>query len=193
MDYVKLLPIVNNATLTEVMKLKLLRLLIGENGQRSFDTRRMNKASSLDDALEQLNRIWGTEDNIFTAYNRSLHKLIEDLLYRQELKDLLRKHSAESIITNIMPVSSLKENVFPRAAGGRIEEVMTSPRTLMHAETRDKTALVTEETGLLEELTYECLSPLEGIEEKLTTCSISTTNSYECTILVESLEASAFL
>ncbi len=70
---------------------------------------------------------------------------------------------------------------------------MTSPQTLMHAETRDKSALVTKETGLLEELTYECLSSLEDIEEKLTTCSVSTTNSYKCTILVESFKASAFL
>ncbi len=52
LDYVKLLPIVNRETLTEVMKLKLL--LLGENGQASFDTRRMNESSSLDDGLNNL-------------------------------------------------------------------------------------------------------------------------------------------
>ncbi len=76
-------------------------------------------------------------------------------------------------------MSSLKEDVSLNAEGGRIEKVMTSPRTLMHAEIRGETALVTEETGLLENPTYECLSPLENqYEEKLTTCSVSTTNSY---------------
>ncbi len=69
LDDVKLLPIVNNATLTEVMILKLLRLILGENGQPSFERRQMKEASSLDDALKQLNSIWGTEDNFFTAYN----------------------------------------------------------------------------------------------------------------------------
>ncbi len=47
---------------------------------------------------------------------------------------------------------------------------MTYPRMLMHAETRVETTLVTEETGLLEEPTYECLPSLEDqCEEKLTT------------------------
>ncbi len=73
----------------------------------------MNEASSFDDALKQINRIWSTisGDNIFVAYNHPLHGTHADLLYRQELKDLLRRHSAESIITNSIPVSSLKENV----------------------------------------------------------------------------------
>ncbi len=44
LDYVKLLPIVNNGTLTEVIELKLFRLLLGENGQPSFDRRRMKEA-----------------------------------------------------------------------------------------------------------------------------------------------------
>ncbi len=94
MDYVKLLPIVNNATLTEVMKLKLLGLLLGENGQPSFDRRRMNEVSSLDDALKQLNRMWGTEDNIFEAFDHPLHESDEDLVYLKELKELQRLHSA---------------------------------------------------------------------------------------------------
>ncbi len=48
---------------------------------------------------------------------------------------------------------------------------MTSPQMLMHAETRDVTALVTQETGLLEDPTNECLSLLENqFEENLTTC-----------------------
>ncbi len=47
----------------------------------------------------------------------------------------------------------------------------------MHAETRDETTLVTEETGLLEEPTYECLPPLEDqCEEKLTTADEDATS-----------------
>ncbi len=71
---------------------------------------------------------------------------------------------------------------------------MTSPHMLMHAQTRDETALVTEETGLVEEPTYECLSTLEDqYEVNLTTCCVPTTNSYECTILIEPFKMSAFL
>ncbi len=76
----QLLRIVNNATPIEVMVLKLL--LLGENGKASFDTRRMNESSSLDDALKQLNHKLGTEDNIFGAYDHPLHETKEDLLYR---------------------------------------------------------------------------------------------------------------
>ncbi len=46
------------------MKLQFLRLLLGENGQFLW---RKNEASSLDDALKQLNLIWSTEDNIYAA------------------------------------------------------------------------------------------------------------------------------
>ncbi len=106
----------------------------------------------------------------------------------------MRKHSAESIIFNTIPMSSLKDNVSLIAEGGRIEKAMTSPQMLMHAEIQNQTTLVTEETGLLEDPTYECLSQLENqCEEKLTTCSVSTKNSYECTILTETFKPSAFL
>ncbi len=119
---------------------------------------------------ETFNRIWGTEDNIFAAYDHPLHETDEDLLYRQELKDLLWKHSAESIITTTIPVSALKENVSLNMEGGIIGKDMTAPWTLLHAEIRDKTILVKEEMGLLEEPTYECISSLEDqCEEKLTT------------------------
>ncbi len=88
-DYVNLLPIVNNCTLTEVLKLKLFRLLLGENGQVAFDARRLNEASSLEDALRQLNNFWGTDDNIFAAYIHPQYANEEDLRYRQYLKDVL--------------------------------------------------------------------------------------------------------
>ncbi len=50
----------NSSTLTEVLKLKLLRLRLGENEQTLFDFRRLNEASSLEEALRQLNNFWGT-------------------------------------------------------------------------------------------------------------------------------------
>ncbi len=90
-----------------------------------------------------MNRTWGTEDNIFAAYDHLLHETDEGLLYRQELKDL-RKQSVESLITNTIPASALKE-------GGRIEKVMTSPWTVLHAATRYETALVKEERPRLRE------------------------------------------
>ncbi len=75
-----------------------------------------------------------------------------------------------------------------------IEKAMISPQMLVHVEGRDVIALVTQETGLLEDPTKECLSPLENqCEENLTTCSVSTTNSFECTIHIEPFNASTFL
>ncbi len=132
------------------MELKLVRLLLGENGQPCFDKRRMKKASSLDDALKQLDRISGTEDSIFAAHNRLLNETDKKSPQSAGAEKPKRKHSAESIISNNMPASSLKESVSINAEGGRIEKVLCSPRSLMDAETRDETTLVTEETGLLE-------------------------------------------
>ncbi len=63
--YANLLHIVNNSTLTEVLKLKLLRLLPGVNGQTPFDARRLNEASSVGDALYSI-RV--ANDNIFAAH-----------------------------------------------------------------------------------------------------------------------------
>ncbi len=61
-------------------------------------------------------------------------------------------------------------------------------------ETQGETAVMREETGLFEESTYACISPLEDqFEDNLTACSVSTTNSYECTFVIESLKANAFL
>ncbi len=71
---------------------------------------------------------------------------------------------------------------------------MTFYRTLLHAATRGETALVKEEMGLLEEPTYDCFSPLEDQCEKyLTTCSVSTKNSYECTTVFKPFEANTFI
>ncbi len=64
-DYVNLLHIVNNTTLTEILKLKLLRLLPGVNGQTPFAARRLNEASSVGDALYS---IWVANDKFFAAH-----------------------------------------------------------------------------------------------------------------------------
>ncbi len=64
----------------------------------------------------------------------------------------------------------------------------------MRTGTRDETALVTEETGLLEEPRYEWLSPLEiQCKVKLTTCSVSIACSYECATVIETPRMSTFL
>ncbi len=60
-------------TPTEAIKLKLLRLLPGENRHSPFDTRLLNEASSLGDALRQLNRIKGAEENIVAAHIHPLY------------------------------------------------------------------------------------------------------------------------
>ncbi len=66
----------------EVLKLKLLRLLLGEKRRTLFNARRLNEASSVEDALRQLNNLWGTNENIFAAHIHPLFDNEEDLLYR---------------------------------------------------------------------------------------------------------------
>ncbi len=83
----------NNSISTEELKLKLLRPLLGEISQPPFVARQPSEASSLDDALGQLNSTGGVDDNIFAA---RLFDNEEDLLYRPNLKDHLQKHSVES-------------------------------------------------------------------------------------------------
>ncbi len=114
--------------MTEVLKLKLLRLLLGENGQTPFDARRLNEVSSLEDALKQLNSFWGTNDNNINP----LYDNEEDLLYRQYLKDLLQKDPVESRNSSTISASPLKEDVSLTAKG----EGMENPRALVHAETQ---------------------------------------------------------
>ncbi len=57
MDYVNLLPLVNKISVPEVINVKLLRLCFGERGQATFDRRRLNEATSLDDTLMHLDSI----------------------------------------------------------------------------------------------------------------------------------------
>ncbi len=74
--------------------MKLLRLLLGEKGQITFDARRLSEASTLEDALRQLTNFWSPDDNIFAAYIHPLYDSDEDLLYRKYIKDLWLKPSA---------------------------------------------------------------------------------------------------
>ncbi len=114
----------NNSILTEVLKLKLLRPLLEENSQSPFVARQPSKASSLDDALGQLNSTWGVDDNIFAAHIYPLYDNKEDLLYRQYLKDLLQKHSAESRNSSTISASPLKGEVSLAAKGENVDRAM---------------------------------------------------------------------
>ncbi len=69
MDYVNVLPLVIKVSVPEAIKLKLLRLFLTELGQSTFDSRRLDEASSMDKALNHLNRMWGTGGNILTKNN----------------------------------------------------------------------------------------------------------------------------
>ncbi len=62
---------------------------------------------------------------------------------------------------------------------------MENPRAIVHAETQHEMALMTEETGLLEELPYECPSPSDHHSDgHFATCSVSITYSYESTAII---------
>ncbi len=58
--------------------------------------------------------------------------------------------------------------------------VVEKPRALVHAKTQQEVAQVAEETGLLEEPPYECLSPsVHQCDDQIATCSISDPYIYE--------------
>ncbi len=145
----------------------------------------------MDEALNHLNSTWGTEDNILTKNNQPLHEAAEDLLYRDEFKHLLQKHAPEPRITSTTTVGSLK-NASLIVAGESVERVVEKPRALLHVETQHEVALVAEETGLLEEPLYDCLSPsVRTCGDQFATCSVSVTYSYESRDVVDLSEQNA--
>ncbi len=58
-DYVKLFPtvLVNKVSVLEAIKVKLLRLCLIELGQSTFNARRLDEASSMNETLNHLNRM----------------------------------------------------------------------------------------------------------------------------------------
>ncbi len=185
-DYVNLLPFVNKVSVPEAIKVKLLRLCLGEHGQTTFDTRRLDEATTLDDALIRLDSIWGTEDNTLTTYPQPIQETAEEFLYRHQLKDLLQKYASECTNNSSIAVGSLKEKDFLTAAGEEVEVVVAHPRALMYAEVRKEVVLATEETTLLKEPIFEYLSLTEHqCGEPFTACSDSVSCSYENTILLD--------
>ncbi len=53
----------------------------------------------------------------------------------------------------------MKEEISLTAKRENVERDMDNPRAIVHAETQHEAALMTEEAGLLEELSYEFPSP----------------------------------
>ncbi len=102
----------------------MLRLLLEENGQITFDARRLGEASTLEDALRQLHNFWSTDEDISDAYIHPLYDNDEDLLYRQYLKDLWLKHSAESRNSSVISASRLKEEIYLTVKGENVERAI---------------------------------------------------------------------
>ncbi len=138
----------------------------------------------MDEALNHLNRTWGTEENILTKNSQPLHEAVEDL-YRDELKHLLQKHVSVPRITSTTSGCSLK-NFSLIAAGESEDRTVEKPRALVHAETKPEVALVEDETGVPEYPPYECFSPsIHQCDDQVATCSVSATYSYEITDAIE--------
>ncbi len=63
---------------------------------------------------------------------------------------------------------------------------MENPWALVHVETQHEVALVTEETGLLEETPYENLSLSEHqYDDQFAACFVSVTYTYEGTVIFD--------
>ncbi len=113
--------------------MKLLRFCLGEHGQTSFNKRRLDEVSTLDDALMQLASIWGTGGNNFTSGVQPLHETAEEFLYRHQLKDLLQQYASECTNNSSMAAGSLKEKGSLTAAGEEGERLSAHRRTLVYA------------------------------------------------------------
>ncbi len=91
-------------------------------------------------------------------------------------------------------IRSPKVNVSPTVEGAIKEKFMTYPRALMYAQNREVATVVTEETGLLEEPSYEYhSSPDQKCEEKLNMWPISIKCVYESPNVIKPLKESALL
>ncbi len=67
-----------------------------------------------------------------------------------------------------------------------MERAMENPPAIVYAETQHEVALMTEETGVLEELPYECLSPSAPYnDDEFATCSVSDTYSDEGAAIID--------
>ncbi len=84
---------VNMLPFVKVIKVKSLQLRAGEHGRTTLDTIR------LDDALIQVDSIWGTADNTFTTDPHPLHETGEECFCRHQLKGLLQKYAPETTNT----------------------------------------------------------------------------------------------
>ncbi len=114
-------------------------------------------------------------------------------LYRLQLKDLLQKYAPECTNDSSMAAGSLKREDSLTAAEEEGDGIMAHPRTLVYAEAQEEAARMIEETGLLENQPYECLSPSDcQWDDQFATCSVSVTYSYEKTILIDQSEQNAF-
>ncbi len=129
-----------------------LAFCLGEHGQATFYTTRLNETTTLDDASMHLDNIWGTRDNTFPKYPQPLHETAEEFLYRHQLKDPLHKYASQCTNNSSMAAGSLKGEDSLTAAGEEGEGVMTHPRTLMYAAVREEVVLASEVAILLEDL-----------------------------------------
>ena len=68
MDYIELLPVLQPQTvLSEPCKIKLFRQFLGDEGQRHFDALRNDNFSTLEQALNKYNELWGDHPSTYTA------------------------------------------------------------------------------------------------------------------------------
>ncbi len=149
-------------TSPEVTKLILLRLCIGELGLSAFDAQRLDEDSSMDGARIHLIRMWGTGEWPSPAWNSR----------RFPLSTRAQRYPTEEATVGSLKNASLIE---VRVC---VERTMEKPRIFVYAETQQEVALMTEETGLLEEPPYEWLSASEHqCDDQFATCCVSVTYS----------------
>ncbi len=121
------LPTVNNTVqLTEVPILKLLRLYLGDLGQYYFDARRLNEEATLEDALRQLTKPWGSQDNIIAARYRfqqmtqQPNETIDDFLNR--LQQLVPSCDYKSIPSFNVEDAMLLQGLIPCTRDSKARE-----------------------------------------------------------------------
>ncbi len=78
----------SKSDITEAMKVKLLRLYLGESEQRYFDSLSLSSECSVEDILKKMDKLWGSQYNAFTARFKLFHqqqtstKTVDDFISR---------------------------------------------------------------------------------------------------------------
>ena len=125
-NYLDLLPAAS--AYSESQKLKLLRHLLGDEGQRHFDALDLQSSNCLSKALDVLDKSWGHQSNVFASrfkfcqLKQNNTETLEDFLYR--LRSQVRFCEYDNVPKNKIEGVLLVQQLISGVADHRIRECL---------------------------------------------------------------------